>query len=98
MGKPCRSPESSYPMLSAGVTGGSSVNAAAAGAGVAPPLATAGVPPPLLATRPEGPAVSPYWELAASWAALRARTSLVRMPRSSWTSASRNRDASQRMM
>ena len=44
----------------------------------------------------DGPAVSPV--VAVSSAERRARTSLVRIPRSSCVSASRNRDASQRMM
>src|SRR3954452_18633448 len=58
-----------------------------AGAVLAPAL------PPL-----EGLAVSEPIDVAASSAILRARTSGVRMPSSSWVSVSRKREASQRMM
>jgi hypothetical protein len=45
-----------------------------------------------------GPAVSLDAPAAVSSAERRARTSAVRIPRSSWVSVSRKREASQRMM
>jgi hypothetical protein len=96
--------------MRAGTTGGVSVRASAAARVVAgwepatvgwpgvPDAAVAdgadGVEAPPL----DGPAVSDPIDIAASSAALRARTSGVRIPSSSCMSASRNRDASQRMM
>src|SRR3954451_14826045 len=62
-------------------------SALAPAAVLAPPL------PPF-----DGLAVSDAIDVAASSAILRARTSGVRMPSSSWVSVSRKREASQRMM
>ncbi len=90
----------SRPCSLAGTTGGVSVKALVGA--LAPPL-----PPDAIDPRPPttegspvlGPAVSEaITDCAASCAALRARTSGVRMPSSSWASTSRKRDASQRMM
>src|SRR5919197_772897 len=102
----------SRPRRAAGTTGGVSVSAAVAG-WAAPPLAATAeaagsvpAPSPLDAVSAgaagvaaaDGPAVSEPIDIAASSAALRARTSGVRMPSSSCMSASRKREASQRMM
>src|SRR3954462_6275369 len=81
--------------------GGAEAGAPAAprpAAGVAPPvLAPAAVLAPPLPPF-DGLAVSDAIDVAASSAILRARTSGVRMPSSSWVSVSRKREASQRMM
>src|SRR4051812_29737980 len=66
-------PEGDVPWAGVGVGAGA--------AGAAEPEPEPAVVPPL-----PGPAVSDPSELAASCAALRARTSAVRMPSSSWTS------------
>ena len=75
--------------MRAGMTGGVSVRAEAAGwagSGGAALLPFA------------GPEVPPGALVLASSPVIFARTCGVRMPRSSWTSASRKRYASQRMM
>src|SRR5205085_293258 len=101
----------SNPARTAGMTGGSSVLADVGGAGAdgaldaEPDVAPLPLPSLLGLTLPSsfgsaagGPAVSLACELAASWAALRARTAGVRIPSSSWRSVSRKREASHRMM
>src|SRR5690242_16256050 len=88
----------SSPTRRAGRTGGVSVRAEVGGWGgdgdlAAPPLPLAGV-----ACGVAGPAVSDDSDIPDSSAAFLARTSVVRIPSSSWISASRKREASQRIM
>ena len=87
---------SSRPPIFAGVTGGVSVIAEAAGIVSLSPADACGAGaelPPLA-----GPAVSEVNELAASSPAFLARTESVMMPSPSCVSVSRKREASQRMM
>src|SRR5690242_9503425 len=89
---------SSRPARRAGRTGGVSVSADVGGCGADGALAAEPLPFDGVAFGADGPAVSDEIDIPVSSAAFLARTSVVRIPSSSWISASRKRDASQRIM